>query len=92
VRGLLNAQRETTKRMTAANLLNHVQAVTRNVLAYVQAVKAIGPGRREKPTDKTVLVRRYADPVRPTPDNGPGQGQAKAAMLGDSGAAGQSTG
>lgn len=71
MRGLLSAQRETAKRMTAANLLNHVQGVTRNVLAYVQAVKAIGPGRREKPTGKTIIVKRYAaDPGAAKPDDG----------------------
>jgi len=71
MRGLLNAQRETAKRMTAANLLNHVQGVTRNVLAYVQAVKAIGPGRRPKDSDKTIIVKRYAaDPGGVTPGNG----------------------
>jgi hypothetical protein len=81
MRGLLNAQRETAKRMTAAALLNHVQGVTRNVLAYVQAVKAIGPGRRQVEADRTVVVRRYAaDPAAsapPQPDNGQ-EGQAGA--------------
>ncbi len=78
MRGLLNAQRETTRRMTAKKLLDHIQAVTRNALGYVQLAKAVGPGRREKPTDNTVLVKRYADPVSPTPDNGHGQAQAEA--------------
>jgi hypothetical protein len=81
VRGLLNAQRETAKRMTAANLMNHVQGVTRNCLAYVQAVKAIGPGRRQVDADKTIIVRRFAaDPGAAKPDDG--QEEPGAAGLG----------
>ncbi len=60
VRGLLTAQRQTGKRMTAVQLVNHVQAVTRHVLAYVTAVKAVGPGRRQKDTDREIIIRRFA--------------------------------
>ncbi len=74
VRGLLNTQRAGAKKMSLKALHDHVQAVTRNVVAYVQAAKAIGPGRREKPTDKTVLVRRYAV----EPSGGPSNGQDEA--------------
>lgn len=49
VRGLLNAQREGTRRIASAKALHaHALAVTRNALAYVQAVRLVGPGRRPR--------------------------------------------
>ncbi len=74
VRGLLTAQRQTGKRMTAVQLVNHVQAVTRHVLAYVTAVKAVGPGRRVKDTDREIIIRRYASEPSPQPE---GEAQQK---------------
>lgn len=80
------AERDKAKRFTKQDAIAHTQAVSRNCAAYAALVKVLGgPGRREKPTGNTLVVRRYADPVKPMPDNGPGQGQAAAAMPGDSG-------
>ncbi len=60
VRGMLASQRLSSKHMSFKVLHDHVQAVTRNVVAYVTAAKAIGPGRRQKDTEE-IVIRRWAD-------------------------------
>jgi hypothetical protein len=48
VRALLMAQRERARRMPVRALIDHCSAVTKNVVAFVQAVRVVGPGRRPK--------------------------------------------
>ncbi len=76
IRGLLNAQRDAGKRMSLTQLEAFAAAVSRNAAAYLQAVKTVGPARREKPTDRAVVVRRWAPEPSQGPGNGPGQAEA----------------
>jgi hypothetical protein len=78
LRGLLNVQRDASKRMSLTKLEAFAAAVSRNAVAYLQAVKTIGPGRRAKDADRTVVVRRWsaAEPdTKPTDGNGQEQEQ-----------------
>jgi len=68
------AERDKARRFTRQDAIAHTQAISRNCAAFAALVKVIGgPGRRQKSTDKTVVVRRYVDPVTPAPDNGQDQ-------------------
>lgn len=50
-RALLNARRENAHRISVKMQLDHSAAVIRNVLAYIQAARVVGPGRRERVCD-----------------------------------------
>jgi hypothetical protein len=69
IRGLLNCQRDASKRMSLAQLEAFAGTVSKNCAAYLQAVKTIGPGRRQKDTDRQIIVRRQYGEA-PQPSNG----------------------
>lgn len=68
LRGLLNCQRDASKRMSLAQLEAFAAAVSKNAGAYLQAVKTIGPGRRSKDTGPEQIVLK--DFSVPRPANG----------------------
>jgi hypothetical protein len=67
IRGLLNCQRDASKRMSLAQLEAFAGTVSKNCAAYLQAVKTVGPGRRTRDTDRTVIVRRWSGSEAPPP-------------------------
>jgi hypothetical protein len=66
IRGLLNCQRDASKRMSLAQLETFAGTVSKNCAAYLQGVKTIGPGRRQKDADKQFIVRRPYGEAQPS--------------------------
>ncbi len=72
---LLLAQRDGSARLSRNDASQLRQDIARNTAAYSACVKTLGgPGRRTKPADREVIIRRAWDP--PAPD--PGQGEEAA--------------
>ncbi len=64
---LLIAARDKAARFTKADAVNHAQAVSRNCAAFSALVKVMGgPGRRQKPADREIVVRRWSEPAPPS--------------------------
>ncbi len=61
IRGMLNAQRDASRRLSLKRLEVFAATVSRNAAAYIQAVKTIGPGRRQRPADQTIIVKKFAE-------------------------------
>ena len=70
IRGLLNCQRDTSKRMSLTQLEAFAGAVSKNCAAYLQAVKTVGPSRRQKETDRTLTILRNYGATPPAPSIG----------------------
>jgi len=83
--GLLMGQFSGAKRLSRSQLLELNMGVTRNAVSFSQIAKQLGLKRRQVEADKTVIVRRYADPVTPRPDDGQAQQQTEATAVRDGG-------
>ncbi len=60
---LLLAQRDGAARLTREQSSRLSQDLSRNSAAYTALVKTLGgPGRRAKPADTQIVIRRYAEP------------------------------
>ncbi len=69
------AERDRAVRFSKAQAIAHAQAISRNCAAFSQLVKVLGgPGRRQKPADRTIILR---DPrkVAEAPPTNTGQAQ-----------------
>jgi hypothetical protein len=79
IRGLLNCQRDGMKRLSLTQLEAFAGTVSKNCAAYLQGVKTIGPGRRQKDADRQIIVRRpYGEAPQASNGNGSEQGSGGA--------------
>ncbi len=63
---LLLAQRDGAARLTREQSSRLSQDLSRNSAAYTALVKTLGgPGRRQKPADREIVIKRFADPPKP---------------------------